>query len=44
MGTEKNILTVFSQYKILLDLEKKYIHTGQTEMLCLHLGNAYSIL
>ena len=22
----------------------KYIHTGQTEMLCSHLGNAYSIL
>jgi hypothetical protein len=35
---------VFSQYKIMLHLEKKYIHTGQTEMLCSHLGNAYSIL
>ena len=28
----------------MLHLEIKYIHTGQTEMLCSHLGNAYSIL
>ena len=27
-----------------IQLSLKYIHTGQTEMLCSHLGNAYSIL
>ena len=27
-----------------IQLSLKYIHTGQTEMLRLHLGNAYSIL
>ena len=27
-----------------IQLPLKYIHTGQTEMLCSHLGNAYSIL
>jgi hypothetical protein len=36
---KKTSETVFSQHKIMLHLEKKYIHTGQTEMLCSHLGN-----
>ena len=27
-----------------IQLSLKYMHTGQTEMLCSYLGNAYSIL
>ena len=38
MSTIKNVIFYDSQ------LSLKYIHTGQTEMLCSHLGNAYSIL
>ena len=38
MSTRKNFIFCDIQ------LSLKYIHTGQTEMLCFHLGNAYSLL
>jgi len=38
MSTLKNFIFCDVQ------LSLKYIHTGQTEMMCSHLGNAYSIL
>ena len=39
-GIENDILNQAKQNEI----KNKYIHAGQTEMLCSHLGNAYSIL
>jgi hypothetical protein len=43
-----NVLSIGHAYSLFCDIQLslKYIHvhTGQTEMLCSHLGNAYSIL
>ena len=49
------VLSIFSEYFFYVNNKKnfifcdiqlslKYIHTGQTEMMCPHLGNAYSML